>query len=311
MSVKDHFGNEYDSQEAMCEAYGVKIGTFRARRASGWSLKDALSPLKIVPRAKVTIDHLGKCYNSEDEMAKAYGIEPSFFHARLIQGMSVKDALTKPKQERGTTVDHKGKEYPSFKAMCIAYDKDITIVKRRLSKGISLKEALESPSRKGIVTDHLGNTFTTKKDMCEHYGVDRNTYNNRIRNGWSQKDALEATTKFNGRGVYKVAERQNEQKEMGNGLVAKVVEYQNRHNIVVEFVDDGARVHASYKDYITGTIGHPTLNPRGRKKGTYCGFDVRRIDGKWFDCKCRKCGLKDIMTPRQMMEHRKKCQQDI
>ena|GEM_PF-6971739 len=38
----DHDGKAYPSQKAMCEAFGVKLSTFRGRRNAGWDLKKAL-----------------------------------------------------------------------------------------------------------------------------------------------------------------------------------------------------------------------------------------------------------------------------
>ena len=38
----DHEGKSYPSQKAMCDAYNVKISTFRGRINHGWDLKKAL-----------------------------------------------------------------------------------------------------------------------------------------------------------------------------------------------------------------------------------------------------------------------------
>lgn len=306
--IEDYKGIKYTDQTAMCNAYGIKVSTYRARISTGWSQKDALLPLKRIPRRKdTTTDHLGNVFDSEADMAKAYDVDPVLLHTRLVQGMSIENALTKPKQERGEVVDHKGVKYPSFKAMCKEYGKDITMVKKRIDNGMSLKDALETSSRKTTVKDHLGNVYPSLNEMCETYSINRTTYNNRIRSGWTVRDALETPTVPNGKGVYKRVDRQNEKKEMGNGLVAEVVEYINRHNIIVRFTFDGETLHASYKDYETGNIGHPKLNPKGNRHGTFCGFKTYRIEGKYFSCECKKCGFKDILTPQEMIKHSKEC----
>ena len=302
--IKDYKGTEYVDQTAMCNAYGIKVGTYRARISAGWSQKDALLPLKRIPKRKdTTMDHLGNVFDSEADMAKAYNVDPALLHTRLAQGMNIENALTKPRQERGEAVDHKGIKHPSFKAMCKRYGKDITMVKKRLKSGMSLKDALETPSRKATVKDHCGNMYSSINEMCEAYNINRTTYNNRIKNGWSQKDALETLSKANGQGVSKKDDRQSEVKMMENGLAAEIIKYINRHNIIVRFVDDGETLHASYKDYETGHIGHPKLNPKGNRRGTFCGFNTYRIEGKYFKCECKTCGLKDILTPQQMIEH--------
>jgi hypothetical protein len=42
--VKDHKGNEYPSQAAMCKAYGIETWKFCNRiNKQGWNLEDALT----------------------------------------------------------------------------------------------------------------------------------------------------------------------------------------------------------------------------------------------------------------------------
>lgn len=40
---KDHLGNVYESFEAMCKAWGLKVGMVYARLNRGWSVKKALT----------------------------------------------------------------------------------------------------------------------------------------------------------------------------------------------------------------------------------------------------------------------------
>ena len=94
--VKDHKGIEYESKSQMCRAYGINVNAFMNRMYLGWTLEKALThPLKVFRHKDVTVDHLGHKYSSEAEMAKAYGLSPEFLHSRFVQGMNLKDALTK------------------------------------------------------------------------------------------------------------------------------------------------------------------------------------------------------------------------
>ncbi len=300
---KDPFGNEYKNRHEMCEHYGINYGCYKMRLQMGWSKEEALTtPLKkIARREDITVDHLGNIYESEAEMAKAYGIDPDFLHKRLTGGMSIENALTKDKQERTEVTDHKGKKHDTFAAMCRAYGWDITTVKRRLKRGLTLKEALETKSRNHTdIKDHLGNTYKSISAMCEHYNIDRNTYKNRISLGWTLEDTLTTPLKIINNKNQKC--RIGEVREMNNGLVATITEYDCNDHIRIRF-EDGTERDCGYKEFCKGGVGHETLNPCGNPNGYFAGFKTKRMEGKYFSCECEKCGLKDILTPQQMIEH--------
>ncbi len=304
-TVKDHLGNEYGSMHEMCEHYGIKYGNYKMRRQTGMTMEEALTtPLKRVPRREeVVVDHLGNKYTSEADMAKAYSLDPKFLHKRLAGGMDLEKALTQRKQKRIEICDHKGIKYETMSAMCKAYGWDHTTLHRRMQR-LPLQEALEGKRRGGEVTDHNGKKFRTQTEMCKYHGIDRGTFKNRIRAGWDLKDALETPHVVNHDLRRRHLQRIGEKNTMSNGLEAEIIRYKGKRDMDVRF-EDGVIVHAAYKEFQRGNIGHPGLNQRGYKKGSFMGFDTKRISKQYFECVCRECGLKKIMTPKQMIMHKK------
>ena len=300
--VFDHYGNAYSTVEDMCKAYGLSLGAYKERRKSGDTLEEALSKKgRVYKREEITVDHLGNKYNSEAEMAEAYGLSPAFLHGRLAY-MDVESALTKKKQERPEVYDHKGNKYPSFAAMCKEYGFGITTVKRRLSRGLTLKESLESSSRKLEFTDHKGRVFDCKEDAMRFYHINKNVYNWRISQGWSKEKALVTPYKKDTEKTRCRAERVGEKRTMNNGLAAEIVSYENNDHITVRF-EDGEEKRMGYKEFLAGRAGHPTLKSGRNQKGSYAGFETKFIAHGYYKCRCTKCKYEDILTPQEMKKH--------
>lgn len=298
-AVKDHLGNEYTSISQMAKAYNMKASTLNRRLTSHWPIERALTAGK-TRKTKFVVDHLGNIYDGIPEMAKAYGIDKKLLAQRLHDGMSIERALTKEKEGRsGAVKDHKNKRYSSFCAMCKHYGKDPTCVKNNLSKGISLKDALEADNSTEVV-DHKGNVFPTQQALCEYYNIERRVYKSRINMGWSIEKALETPVRKLEKGTKE--KRLGETKLMSTGLKATIIRYKSKSHITVQF-EDGLTNNSDYKSFINGAIAHPTLNPHGRLKGEYCNFTTLRLFGSRFQCECKLCGYKDVLTPNEMKEH--------
>ncbi len=92
-----------------------------------------------------------------------------------------------------------------------------------------------------------------------------------------------------------------------NGLTLTIDRYRTSQDCGGYF-EDGTRVEKfKYYKASTGHVGHPTLSSFGH--GTYMGFKTfpafTEDKTVYYTCRCNKCGLEDILTPRQMAEHRK------
>ena len=91
---RDHLGNEYPTQQALCDAYGVKRKTFTDRIDSGWTLEEALTKQRHSVGDRCS-DHLGNQYPSFTAMCRAYGIRKNTAARRLKLGWTLEDALTR------------------------------------------------------------------------------------------------------------------------------------------------------------------------------------------------------------------------
>lgn len=91
-----------------------------------------------------------------------------------------------------------------------------------------------------------------------------------------------------------------------NALKMKIITYRKYSDIDVEFEDETIRTGVSYRHFITGCIGHPTLHING--KGllgtfeTYGSFLTSR-NQRYYRCKCKKCGFQGELTPQEMLAH--------
>lgn len=99
----DHTGKEYPNLKALAEAYGLPHGTLVSRLRGGWTMEDALTiPVGSCPAGPqgVCRDHQGNEYPTKAAMAKAYGIPPNVFGARLSKGWDIEKALTRKPGDR-------------------------------------------------------------------------------------------------------------------------------------------------------------------------------------------------------------------
>lgn len=198
-NVIDHKGVQYGSVTEMCDAYGVRVATYKYRRERGWDVEQALTtPLNSGPIAPpkekgvLHFDHKGNGYHSKAEMCKAYGISLYTFKKRQADGLSLQDSLELPviKERSFTFKDHNGVEYENLKEMCAAWNISVHTYQKRVSKGYSLEKALTEPDDSVAVTDHNGNSYPTIQSMCAAYGISVSLYTSRIKRGKSIEEAL-------------------------------------------------------------------------------------------------------------------------
>lgn len=142
----DHLGNKFESIVEMCRFYNISVGVYNGRIKRGWSIKKALTTAPKPKAIKKRFDHLGNEFSSRRELCKHYGIDEGTFSARIRQGWSLEDSLTKPRAiTHGYKVcDHRGNEYPSVNAMCKAYGIDRNSYIKYINDGLSTKQAIET-----------------------------------------------------------------------------------------------------------------------------------------------------------------------
>ncbi len=301
--VCDHLENKYKNINEMSKTHKIKSSTTRRRLNAGLSPKEALVK-------KEYTDHLGNKYDSETEMCKTYGITLSLFGSRKRAGWPLKDCLTLPSkkkykdQEIAEAANQVGMSYSGFR--------------KRLDKGMNIDEALALGGNtfNQKIVDHLGNTYDNLDEMCKAYGIIRRLYRQRERAGWSKEKILTTPIRYNSLKIHEgKLNLINKWYNNESGLKVKITKWRSITDISVEF-EDGSVIEKCDSRWL-GTLQHPDLKTSKNNgyKGFFKGFKTKHIftdksAPNWiatYECECTLCGLKDIMTPQQMMEHSKIC----
>ena len=196
-TVTDHLGNEYSSTLEMCQTYGIRVDTFKYRLKRGSTLEEALTRVPSLVTTNIPCqDHLGNHYNSQAEMARAYGLTKEQYIARKRNGWDVKRILTTPVGGigSGSGFEFNGVNYASKKDFCQKNGLNYDVFIHRTNAGMTKEEAYNAGiapqvRTKGAVADHKGNVYPSIKEMCKFYDVSVATYKYRVAQGWT----LEAT----------------------------------------------------------------------------------------------------------------------
>ena len=102
--------------------------------------------------------------------------------------------------------------------------------------------------------------------------------------------------------------RLGETRMMNCGMKATIVRYNGVRDIDVRF-EDGAMVkHKAYSAFKKCKIAHRSLSlSHGSKDfhGFICKQGFKDEDRVLYECICKHCGLEDVLTPQEMMEHEK------
>ena len=105
-----------------------------------------------------------------------------------------------------------------------------------------------------------------------------------------------------------VEDRLGETRMMNCGMEATIIRYNETHDIDVRFEDGTVVEHKKYGDFKRGSIAHPLIRLGYGSKDFY-GFICKRgfidEDRTLYECICKHCGLEDVLTPQEMMEHEK------
>ena len=105
-----------------------------------------------------------------------------------------------------------------------------------------------------------------------------------------------------------VENRLGETQMMNCGMEATIIRYENSRDIDVRFKDGKVVGHKAYRAFKKGEIAHESLSQkRGSKDfhGFICKQGFKDEDRTLYECICKHCGLEDVLTPQEMMEHEK------
>ena len=102
--------------------------------------------------------------------------------------------------------------------------------------------------------------------------------------------------------------RLGETRKMSCGMEATIIRYEGATDIDVRFEDGTVVKHGVYGNFKKGEIAHESISQkRGSKDfhGFICKQGFKDEDRTLYECICKHCGLEDVLTPQEMMEHEK------
>ncbi len=311
IATQDHTGRLFESKADKVKFWGISKSTYEHRIKRGWSEERALTtPERIT---KVHVIYKEKEYKSLFHLCKSLHI--SYENIKSIREENpellldeIIDAYIKSHKKDLFFIGPDGIVYSSLLKCCEILGANYDRVRRRLSNGDSVEEAfsLEKRNVKAVCCkDHNGVEYPSKRAMCDAYNTSWSLVARRLSSGWTLKDALE-TPKV--RTNIDVSCFIGEKTVANNGLSAEcidVIRGDGERKLLIIF-EDGIKTRCSTQEFKLGKITHPEL--KVNRRCMYKGFDAKRIFSNLYECECRKCKLKDILTPQQMMEHAKECQ---
>ena len=93
---------------------------------------------------------------------------------------------------------------------------------------------------------------------------------------------------------------------MNCGMEATIIRYGGCNDIDVRFEDGAVAKHKLYDPYKKSKIAHPSISQRDGSKdfhGFICKQGFKDEDRVLYECICKHCGLEDVLTPQEMIEH--------
>ena len=102
--------------------------------------------------------------------------------------------------------------------------------------------------------------------------------------------------------------RLGETRMMKCGIEATIIRYGRSDDIDIRFEDGAVVEHKAHGTFKNGEISHSSISRRSGSKDFH-GFICKRgfidEDRTLYECICKHCGLEDVLTPQEMIEHEK------
>lgn len=95
---------------------------------------------------------------------------------------------------------------------------------------------------------------------------------------------------------------------MNCGMKATIIRYGSVRDIDVRFEDGAVAEHRQYDQFEKGEIAHRSLRLNYGSKDFHsfiCKQGFIDEGRTLYECICKHCGLEDVLTLREMMEHEK------
>ncbi len=203
-----------------------------------------------------------------------------------------------------TCHDHKGNRYDSMEKMCEHYSISRQTFYKRLKLGWSLEKALTTSVHSAWTESEIN----ILKEKYPAYGVkipelSHRTYGTIRKMARKYKLYKDESTIKDTVGKYVP-------NKCGVRIALQKYEYINKNNkYKYHYVfEDGYKNTVTYNNaYI---VSHPVLSqPYNSNRKLYFGFDIKLIGisgngaDVYYECECKSCGHKNLMTPKEMIEH--------
>ena len=102
--------------------------------------------------------------------------------------------------------------------------------------------------------------------------------------------------------------RLGETRMMNCGMKAAIIRYNGVRDIDVRFEDGATVKHKVYGPFKRGEVAHRLISLKYGSKdfhGFVCKQGFKDEDRTLYECICKHCGLEDVLTPQEMIEHEK------
>lgn len=188
--------------------------------------------------------------------------------------------------EDGTVVEHKG--YSAFKRGEIA-NPNVKTFANRLDETRMMNCGMEATIIRYSRRDDIDVRFEDGT-VIEH----------RQYNQFERGNIANPNTKVS------AENRLGETRMMNCGMEAAIIRYGGATDIDVRFEDGTVVKHGVYGNFKKGEIAHESLSLiHGSKDfhGFICKQGFKDEDRVLYECICRHCGLEDVLTPQEMIEH--------
>ena len=156
LQTKDHLGNLFPSQSAMCKHWDISLAAYKRRLKDGWSQKDALE--KSLHQYTIE-DHLGNKYPTIAAMLEYWNISSSTYTKKIKENIPLEEILTCTKHilhtKQTTTIDIIGNTFATRKDMCKYWHTTDSAYIYRIKTGYSQIEALNIIPKLSNKTEQL------------------------------------------------------------------------------------------------------------------------------------------------------------
>lgn len=140
-------GKKFKNLKEASKHFNISYKKFISRFHLGWSPEQAAGLQKAkIPKNHVQINIDGKSFDNLRDASKFYGIKDNTVRNRIMNGWSIKKALTTEKINLSKKIKFNGRTFSSIRKLAKFYNVSSGTLAGKLSRGLSVNEALKHRS---------------------------------------------------------------------------------------------------------------------------------------------------------------------